>query len=158
MKAIIPLLTALLFCLIPSRASAEKFFEKVASGQEFNYTYISPEMAKALRANQRFYIEESQGANVKITYDHIKEVEIVSTTTNGTDTKLWQTIRELIRKFDLTDLSVTKYGYYRFDILGKVDSSNRLSHLLLMRQNGGNNVTVSFITGSIPVEALYNGM
>ncbi len=156
MKTLLPLITALILSILPLAAKADPVFGEIGNNTNFNYSYISPVMAKAIRAQNRYYIDNTQ--DLRINYDDIQEVEIVETLSSGTDPEFWKLIRDTIKKYDLKTLSINKNGYFRFDIMGKFDSHDRLSHLLLLRQHGGNNVNLTFITGSIPVESLYNGM
>lgn len=148
MKHIFRLILTLTLLLSSSGAMAERYFDTLSANPEFNYTYISPYMLKAMSGNIKTVQELTLSA------DCLEEVEIISTYTNGTDADFWKAIRSVIKKFDLKTLSTTKNNYNRSDILGRLNGSNNLSYLMLITQTGGSCVSVTFITGDIPLSKL----
>ena len=148
MKYILRIIFSFTLILCAMGAKAERYFDNLSSSPDFNYTYISPYMLKAMNGNIK------TGQELTLSVDCLNEVEIISTYTSGTNKEFWQAIRDVIKKFDLKTLSTTKNNYNRSDILGRLNSSNNLSYLMLINQTGGKWVSVTFITGDIPLSYL----
>lgn len=157
MKKIISLLVACATLLTTFCAKAENHFENLSTEQGYDYVYISPEMVKAMSSSQ-LRTDDVHGNTYNLSFSDLNEVEILSTATKGTDVHLWQIIRGIIKQKGLKTLTCTKEGYRRFDMIGKVDDSNVLTHLMLIVQNGGNNVSVTYMTGRIPLENMSKGL
>lgn len=146
MNAAIRILTiaVLLLSAILSAAAKTKF-DTIGGRENFNYTYISPAMLKAMSGTI-----DSNGYTLDT--DNLTSVETISTLTDGTNKEFWDAIRSVIKEENLETLSTNKNYYTRFDMLGKINSAGNITHLMLIQQNGGNQVTVTYLIGDIPVK------
>lgn len=139
--AVVMILTAL-------TASAQRRFENIANKEGFNYSYISPTMLKAMGSctfNSNGYTLNTSGLNC---------IETVSTMTEGTDSALWDAIRSVIKSEGLETLTTNKTLNSRFDMLGKLSGSTQITRLMLIQQNSGDWISVTYIEGSIPITQL----
>ncbi|MBD5358245.1 MAG: DUF4252 domain-containing protein [Bacteroides sp.] len=149
LKLILVSLTVFLFSASAFAANPKKYFEALSTVGDFNYTYISPYMLKAMGGSH------INSGGLSISSSDISLIETLSTYTSGTNNDLWDTIRKVKKDNDLETLSTKKEGYYRYDVLGKLSSNGKvLTHLLVITQNGGNNVSVVYIVGKIPMDEI----
>ncbi|MBD5204601.1 MAG: DUF4252 domain-containing protein [Bacteroidales bacterium] len=146
MERILRSIIIMVILLSASTARADQYFTSMAEKEGFNYTYISPYMLKAMSGQITTF-------NILDT-DKLEEVEIISTLYNGTDADFWRTIRGIITKFNLKTLSTVKHYNNRTDMLGNINSNKEVTHLMTITQNGGNNVTVTLMTGKIPLDSI----
>lgn len=125
-------------------ANPKKYFDELSTDTGFDYTYVSPYMLKAMGGTN------IDSGGLSISSADISSIETLSTYNNGTSQELWDLIRKVKKENSLETLSTKKQGYYRYDVLGKLsDNGKVLTHLLVITQNGGNNVTVVYIVGKI---------
>ena len=153
MKAAIRIITLTLLLIIAVLpAEAKQRFADVGSRSEFNYTYISTVMLRAMKGSSL----DSNGYMVGV--DDLDSVETISTMNFGTDQELWKAIRAVISEEKLETLSTNKTLDTRFDMLGSINSKNEITHLLLIQQNTGAWVTVTYLTGRIPASQFKFGL
>lgn len=152
MKAPLRYLSLILLLLVATtQGHAKQRFAQVGARSEFNYTYISSIMLRAMAGTSI----DSNGYVVDV--DDLDSMETISTTDYGTDKEFWETIRALIKEEKLETLSTNKSFDTRFDMLGAVNSENEITHLLLIQQNTGLWVTVTYLTGKIPASQFKFG-
>lgn len=152
MKILLKIITISLMTLIASStyaANPKKYFEGLSADADFNYTYVSPYMLNAMGGQ----VIDSGG--LRISASDITSIETVSTFISGTSTEFWDIIKKIRKDNSLETLTTKKEGYYRYDVLGKLsDNGKVLTHLLVITQNGGNNVSVVYVVGKIPMEEI----
>lgn len=130
-------------------ANPKKYFDSLSSESEFNYTYVSPYMLKAMGG------QIIDGGGLSISASDISSIETVSTFSSGTSDALWDAIKKVKKDNDLETLSTKKEGFYRYDVLGKLSDNGRiLTNLLVITQNTGANVSVVYIVGKIPMDQI----
>ena len=130
-------------------ANPKKYFDSLSTKSDFNYTYVSPYMLKAM-GNQTI-----DGGGLRISASDISSIETISTSFSGTNDDLWEAIRKVKKDNGLETLSTKKEGYYRYDVLGKLSDNGRiLTQMLVITQNTGNNVSVVYIVGKIPMDQI----
>lgn len=138
-----------LICAPTYAANPKKYFEGLSANTDFNYTYVSPYMLKAMGSQ----VIDSGG--LRISASDISAIETVSTYNSGTKTEFWDIIKKIRKDNNLETLTTKKEGYYRYDVLAKLsDNGKVLTHLLVITQNGGNNVSVVYVVGKIPMEEI----
>lgn len=152
MKTYLKIFIAAMLALISASAFAanpKKYFDGLSSKSDFDYTYVSPFMLKAMGG------QIIDGGGLSISASDISAIETVATYTSGTSETLWDTIKKVKKDNDLETLSTKKQGYYRYDVLGKLSDNGRiLTHLLVITQDTGNKVSVVYIVGKIPMDQI----
>lgn len=130
-------------------ASPKKYFDGLSSNFEFDYTYVSPSMLKAMGG------KIIDGGGLKLSSSDIHSIETLSTYSAGSSSDLWDIIKKLKKENDLETLSTKKQGYYRYDVLGKLTNNGKtLTNMLVITQNGGENVSVVYIVGKISMDEI----
>lgn len=129
-------------------ADASPCFNNLSSRDGFDYTYVSPSMLKLMG-------NKIVNTDLNIRASDITSIETVSTIGNGTDTELWKLIRGLKTKMKLETLTTKKSDNFRFDVLGKLSGDHKyITRLMVITQDTGENVTVVYIEGKIPIEEI----
>lgn len=154
MKTYLKIFFAAMLALVSASASAanpKKYFEGLSSKSDFDYTYVSPFMLKAMGG------QTIDGGGLSINASDISAIETVATYSSGTSETLWDAIKKVKKDNDLETLSTKKQGYYRYDVLGKLSDNGRiLTHLLVITQDTGAKVSVVYIVGKIPMDQIGN--
>ena len=146
---IIIITLAAIFSTSAFAASPKKYFDSLSSDANFDYSYVSPYMLKAMGGQ---YID---GGGLSISADDITSIETISTFSDGSSDEFWDIIRKVKKENDMETLSTKKQGYYRYDVLGKLsDNGKVLTNLLVITQNTGSKVTVVYIVGKIPMDVI----
>ena len=140
-------LLAFLLATLVFTASAQPRFQKISEFENFNYSYISPAMLKAMGDN--YY--ETEG--FRVPFKQLDSVETISTMVDGTNDRFWETIRQVIKDERMESLTTNKIGINRTDFLGRLNG-NQLQSVMLITQHGGNWVSVSYIKGVIMLNSL----
>ena len=152
MKTYFKIIILTLMAIFASQAFAanpKKYFDSLSSDVNFDYSYVSPYMLKAMGGQ---YID---GGGLNICADDISSIETISTLNAGTDDNLWDIIKKVKKENEMETLSTKKQGYYRYDVLGKLSANGKiLTNLLVITQNTGNKVTVVYIVGKIPMDVI----
>ena len=95
------------------------------------------------------------GGGLKLSSSDIHSIETLSTYSAGSSSDLWDIIKKLKKENDLETLSTKKQGYYRYDVLGKLTNNGKtLTNMLVITQNGGENVSVVYIVGKISMDEI----
>lgn len=124
------------------------YFNSMSEKEDFNYTFVAPSMLKMMGDKIVDY-------NLNIRASDISSIETVSTAENGTDSDLWKLIRQIKKKMNLETLTTKKEPNYRYDVLGKLTGDRKhILKMLVITQNTGDNVSVVYIEGKIPVSDL----
>ncbi len=152
MKTYLKIILVSMLALVSASAFAanpKKYFDSLSSEPDFDYTYVSPFMLKAMSS------QIIDGGGLRIYASDISAIETLSTNNSGTNENLWSIIKKVKKDNDMETLSTKKQGYYRYDVLGKLsDNGKILTHLLVITQNTGNNVSVVYIVGKIPMDQI----
>lgn len=152
MKTFIKIIITSLAMFLASSAFADnpkKYFDGLSTDSNFDYSYVSPYMLKAMGGQ---YID---GGGLNISSADISSIETLSTANSGTSDDLWDIIKKVKKENNMETLSTKKKGYYRYDVLGKLsDNGKILTNMLVITQNGGNNVNVVYIVGKIPMDQI----
>lgn len=140
---------AAIFSTTVFAANPKTYFSELSSDSNFDYSYVSPYMLKAMGGQ---YID---GGGLNISSSDISSIETISTVNSGTSDDLWDIIKKVKKANNMETLSTKKKGYYRYDVLGRLsDNGKILTQLLVITQNGGNNVNVVYIVGKIPMDQI----
>lgn len=152
MKSLLKIIIISMVAFLASSAYAatpKKYFDNLSSNSNFDYSYVSPYMLSAMGGQ---YID---GGGISISTSDISSIETVSTLNAGASDDLWNIIRKVKKENGLETLSTKKQGYYRYDVLGKLsDNGKTITQMLVITQNGGNNVNVVYIVGKIPMDQI----
>lgn len=151
MKTYLKIIIISLAAIFAASAHAEKpkYFDKLSSNPSFDYSYVSPYMLKAMGG------QIIDGGGLQISSSDLNSIETVSSVSSGTSDDLWNIIKKVKQDNGMETLSTKKQGYYRYDVLGKLsDNGKTLTRMLVITQNGGDNVTVVYITGKIPMDLI----
>lgn len=152
MKTFLKIIITSLAMFLASSAFADnpkKYFDGLSTDSNFDYSYVSPYMLKAMGGQ---YID---GGGLNISSSDISSIETLSTINSGTSDDLWDIIKRVKKENNMETLSTKKKGYYRYDVLGKLsDNGKILTNMLVITQNGGNNVNVVYIVGKIPMDQI----
>lgn len=83
----------------------------------------------------------------------ITSIENISSPTNGQDDELWDIISRVKKENKMEPLSTKKTTTSRYDVLAKItDNGKFISNLMVVVQNGGQQVNVVYMVGKIPIE------
>lgn len=152
MKIYIKLLISLIFCLSSFSAFADEgitYFKKLSEFEGFDYSFVSPMMLKAM--GNRYMADTADGLPIQA--DNLTMIESISTSRNGTNEDFWKAIKGVIKDKKLETLSTKKKNNYRYDVLAKLSRDGKfITNLLVITQNGGNNVSVVYMEGEIPLQ------
>ena len=155
MKSYIKTFMLLIMWLVSDSAMAgnpTKYFEKIASKSNYDYSFVSPVMLKAM--GDRTLSAESYGSLPVKTSD-LSSIETISTAINGQDEDLWKIIREIKNSKKMETLSTKKQNYYRYDVLARLSGDGKfITNLMVVTQNGGQAVNVVYMEGKIPIDSL----
>ena len=128
---------------------AHKYFDEVANKPNFDYTYISPAMLRSMGGR---YLNEADAGGIQLNSHDLTSIETISTPVSGEDADLWKIIRQIKKDKKLENLSTKKKDYYRYDMLGRTTKDGEfITHLMIITQNGSDNVSVIYIEGKIPI-------
>lgn len=106
-------------------------------------------MLKSMRGR---YLNEADAGGIQLNSKDITSIETISTPVNGEDEDLWKIIRQIKKDKKLENLSTKKKDYYRYDMLGRTSKNGEfITHLMIITQNGSENVSVVYIEGNIPI-------
>lgn len=145
----------LLISLLPLAAYAggpDKYFEIFATHPDFDYTYISPLM---LQAMGRTELSQESSGGLQLYAQDLTSIETVSTIGEGENETLRKIIKKIKNDKKLETLSTQKKMYYRYDIYGKLSNDKKyITNLMVITQNGGENVMVLYMEGKIPLQTL----
>lgn len=138
--------------LAASAAGKNTYFHKFSDSYEYEYTYVSPVMLKAMGGQ---ILDNKSYGSLPISTADLTSIETLSTVTHGKNEDLWKTIREVISSKKMETLSTKKSGMFRYDILARLSGDNKfITNLMVVTQNGGNNVSIVYMEGKIPVSSL----
>lgn len=145
------IISAMTLCALSAHAEdSKKYFSGVANKPDFDYTYVSPVMLKSM--GDRF-LNEADAGGMQLRSTNISSIETISTPTRGEDEDLWKIIRQLKKDKKLENLSTKKKDSYRYDMLARISGDGRyITHLMIITQNGSENVNVVYIEGKIPID------
>lgn len=152
MRKKLTLLILLIAAIIPATLSAgnpKKYFEEIAQKPNYEYSYISPMMLKAM-GNQ--YLKDNI-IRFDVRTSDITSIENISSPVNGQDDDLWDIISKIKKDNKMEPMSTKKTSTSRYDVLAKLTNNGKfISHLLVVSQNGGQQVNVVYMVGKIPIE------
>jgi len=155
MKAYIKTIMILIIGLyaLPAMAgNPERFFEKLSAEPNYDYSFVSPTMLKAMGEQ---YLSDKSYGSLPIRTSDISSIETISTAINGQDETLWKIIREIKNSKKMETLSTKKQNFYRYDVLARLSGDGKyITHLMVITQNGGQSVSVVYMEGKIPIDRL----
>ena len=140
------------FSISAFAGSPQKYFESLASDPEFDYTYISPLMLQAMGDTP---LSHENYGGLPVSSQNLKCIETISTYTGGTNESLWKIIKRIKNDNKLETLTTKKKDYYRYDVFARLSGDKKyVTHLLVITQNGGENVSVVYMEGKIPLGSI----
>lgn len=159
MKQYIRIFLLLLISISALSASAdgnEKYFDGLSTKTGFDYSYVSPTMLRMV-GDSYFDSNSKNFKNLPIKTKDIKSIENVSTIFNGNSEELWNTIRKVKKLKKMETLTTDVKDNYRYDVLVTLSKTEKyILNLMVITQNGSQNVDVIYIEGKIPVDGLKN--
>ncbi|MDE6578541.1 MAG: DUF4252 domain-containing protein [Muribaculaceae bacterium] len=150
MKKTLSIFLAVLIGILTAAAGKPaKYFDYLSSAPGFDYTYVSPSMLKMMG-------NKVVNTDLNIRASDISSIETITTMTEGTNTDLWESIRKLKSKMNLSTLTTKKQDNYRYDVLAKLSGDGKfITKLMVVTQDTGENVTVVYIEGKIPLDDVF---
>lgn len=134
--------------------SPQKYFESLSSNPDFDYTFISPLM---LQAMGNTLLSRENAGGIPVSSQDLSYIETISTIGGGANETLWKIIRKIKNDKKLETLTTKKKDYYRYDVFGKLSNDKKyVTHIMVITQNGGENVDVVYMEGEIPVGSINN--
>lgn len=135
-----------------SAASNQKYFYKLANNPNFDYSYVSPLMLQAMGEG---FLSTENSAGLPVKSSDLTSIETIVTNGDGTNEDLWKIITNLKKDKKLETLTTKKKDYYRYDVFAKLSGDKKfITNLLVITQNGGENVSVVYMEGKIPLNSL----
>lgn len=158
MKIHLRLLTLLiinLWAIAAFAASPTKYFDEISTQNSFDYSYISPTMLRMMGDN--YLSSSTQEYNLPIQCKDLTSIENVSTSTNGQNDELWKIIRKVKKEHNMETLTTKKSTNYRYDVLVTLTKDGKkITHLMVITQNGPFSTDVIYMEGKIPLESIQN--
>lgn len=137
--------------LTATSGNPKKYFEDLSADPNFDYTYVSPLMLQAM-GDQYLSHERSGGLPVKSS--QITSIETIYTAGDGMNEKLWKAITSIKKDNKLETLTTKKKDFYRYDVFAKLSGDHKyFTNLLVITQDGAENVSVVYMEGKIPVNS-----
>ncbi|MDE6096137.1 MAG: DUF4252 domain-containing protein [Muribaculaceae bacterium] len=134
----------------------KKYFEDLSSSPNFDYTYISPLMLKAMGDQ---YLSHDRSGGLPVKSSQISYIETVYTIGDGMNEKLWKAITSIKKDNKLETLTTKKKDFYRYDVFAKLSGDQKyFTNLLVITQDGAENVSVVYMEGKIPVNTLQTSL
>lgn len=132
-------------------ANPKKYFEDLSSNPKFDYTYVSPLMLQAMGDQ---YLSQERSGGLPVKSSQITSIETISTNGDGMNEKLWKAITSIKKDNKLETLTTKKKDFYRYDVFAKLSGDHKyFTNLLVITQDGAENVSVVYMEGKIPVNS-----
>lgn len=137
--------------VIPAAAGPKKYFEDLSANPNFDYTYVSPLMLQAMGDQ---YLSQERSGGLPVKSSQITSIETISTNGDGMNEKLWKAITSIKKDNKLETLTTKKKDFYRYDVFAKLSGDHKyFTNLLVITQDGAENVSVVYMEGKIPVNS-----
>lgn len=137
--------------VIPAAAGTKKYFEDLSANPNFDYTYVSPLMLQAMGDQ---YLSQERSGGLPVKSSQITSIETISTNGDGMNEKLWKAITSIKKDNKLETLTTKKKDFYRYDVFAKLSGDHKyFTNLLVITQDGAENVSVVYMEGKIPVNS-----